>query len=49
MNSSNSYICKKKDLAKLINKIEKRKVSDFNELELEKVIKQIALDLGRKY
>ena len=49
ISTSNSYICKKKDLKKLISKIEKRNVSNFNPEGLEKAVMKIAKDLGRKY
>ena len=38
---------KEKDLKKLIKKIEKRNVSNFNETSLEKEVKSIAKEIGR--
>ena len=49
MHGNNSYLCKRKDLAKLIKKIEKRNVSSFNAESLDKEVKSIADELGRKY
>ena len=47
LSSFNSYFVKEKDLKKLIKKIEKRNVSNFNETSLEKEVKSIAKEIGR--
>lgn len=47
LNSFNSFICRKKDLKKLINNIEKRDVSDFNAEILSKIVKDIWKETGR--
>lgn len=47
LSSFNSYFVKEKDLKKLIKKIEKRNVSNFNEVSLEKEVKSIAKEIGR--
>ncbi len=47
LNSFNSYICKIKDLKKLIKSIEKRNVSKFNTDSLDKEVKDIAKEIGR--
>lgn len=45
LNDGNSFICKRKDLKKLIKTIEKRKVSKFNLEKLDREVKEIAKDI----
>ena len=48
LNSNNSFLCKKKNLARLIKKIEKRNVHVFNPQGLDKEVKSIAREIGRE-